>query len=183
MQNYTACETPLGGFQVRNNLATTLTVCIASFKTIGKLQREKLHQSRAMEGHQLGILSSLVWITLEFIYPSDATDWKQMLLAFAAELPLPSQGTPHENSATRESLRMLHTLCLQVLPSMRRGWNCTQMPCPLFVLRSRTQDPNHKTSWRWWLARAGLMTPTYNNSAYTFWASSRQPERLFFSQI
>ena len=49
MQNYTTCETPLGGFQVRNNLATTLTVCITSFKTIGKLEREKLHQSRAVE--------------------------------------------------------------------------------------------------------------------------------------
>ena len=48
MQNYTARETPSGGFQVRNNLATTLTACIASFKTIGKLQREKLHQSRAI---------------------------------------------------------------------------------------------------------------------------------------
>jgi len=48
MQNYTACETPSGGFQVRNNIATTLTVCIDSFKTIGKLQREKLHQSSAI---------------------------------------------------------------------------------------------------------------------------------------
>ena len=28
------------GFEVRNNIATTLNVCIASFKTIGKLQRE-----------------------------------------------------------------------------------------------------------------------------------------------
>ena len=30
-----------GGFEVRNDIALTVTVCIASFKTIGKPQRER----------------------------------------------------------------------------------------------------------------------------------------------
>ena len=45
LQNYTACETPSGGFEVRNNIALTLTVCIASFKTNSKLQRKRLRHS------------------------------------------------------------------------------------------------------------------------------------------
>ena len=36
-----------GGFKVKNNIALTVTVCTASFEAIGKLQRERLHQSRA----------------------------------------------------------------------------------------------------------------------------------------
>ena len=37
----------MGGFEVKNNIALTVTVCTASFEAIGKLQRERLHQSRA----------------------------------------------------------------------------------------------------------------------------------------
>ena len=31
-----------GGFEVKNNIALTLTVCITSFKMIGKLQRDEI---------------------------------------------------------------------------------------------------------------------------------------------
>ena len=38
----------MGGFEVKNNIALMVTmVCIASFKAIGELQRERLRQSRA----------------------------------------------------------------------------------------------------------------------------------------
>ena len=46
--NYTPCETHTGSFEVRNNITLMVTVCIASFKTIGKLQRKRLHQSHAI---------------------------------------------------------------------------------------------------------------------------------------
>ena len=36
-----------GDIEVENNIALMVTVCIASFKVIGELQREKLHHSRA----------------------------------------------------------------------------------------------------------------------------------------
>ena len=36
-----------GGFEVENNIALTVTVCIALFKVIGELQRERLHHSLA----------------------------------------------------------------------------------------------------------------------------------------
>ena len=109
----------------------------------------------------LGILSSPVWITLEFVSWLDVMDWKLMLLVSAAELPMLSQGIPHASSATRESLRMLHTSCLHALSLIRRGWSCTQSPPhPLYVPKSRTQEFTYKISWRWWLARAGLITST-----------------------
>ena len=38
----TACVTPLGSFEVRNNITLMVTVCIASFQMIGELQRERL---------------------------------------------------------------------------------------------------------------------------------------------
>ena len=38
-----------GGFEVKNNIVLVVTVCIASLEVIGKLQREKLHQSHAVE--------------------------------------------------------------------------------------------------------------------------------------
>ena len=44
-QNFTSCETPSGCFEVRNNIALTLTGYIASFKTICKLQKERLHHA------------------------------------------------------------------------------------------------------------------------------------------
>ena len=56
-----------------------------------------------------------------------------------------------------------HTLSLHALPSMRRGWSCTQRPCPWYIPKSRssrTRELTHKSPWRWWLARGGLMTPT-----------------------
>ena len=34
-------------FLVKNNIASTVTVCIASFEAIGEIQRKRLHQSRA----------------------------------------------------------------------------------------------------------------------------------------
>ena len=37
---HTPCGTQTGGFEVKNNIALTATVCIASFEAIGKLQRE-----------------------------------------------------------------------------------------------------------------------------------------------
>ena len=36
IQNYIFCEIPLGGFEVGNNIALKVTVCIALFKTISK---------------------------------------------------------------------------------------------------------------------------------------------------
>ena len=39
--------TPWGGFEIRNNIALTVTVCITSFEAIGELQRERLRQSCA----------------------------------------------------------------------------------------------------------------------------------------
>ena len=47
MQSYTSCETHTGGFEVRNSIALTVTVCITSFEVIGELQRKILHQSHA----------------------------------------------------------------------------------------------------------------------------------------
>ena len=40
--------TSSGSFEVRNNTALMATVYIALFKTIGELQRERLHQLRAI---------------------------------------------------------------------------------------------------------------------------------------
>ena len=37
----------MSDFEVKNNIALTVTVCIASFEVISELQRERLHQSRA----------------------------------------------------------------------------------------------------------------------------------------
>ena len=37
----------MSDFEVKNNIALTITVCIASFEVIGELQRERLRQSRA----------------------------------------------------------------------------------------------------------------------------------------
>ena len=37
----------MGGVEVENDIALTVTVCIASFEVIGELQRERLHHSRA----------------------------------------------------------------------------------------------------------------------------------------
>ena len=37
----------MGSFEVKNNIALIVTVCIALFKAIGELQRERLRQSRA----------------------------------------------------------------------------------------------------------------------------------------
>ena len=42
------CETPSSGFEVRNIVALTVTVSIASFKMIGKLQSERLRESCAV---------------------------------------------------------------------------------------------------------------------------------------
>ena len=43
----TECGTHTSDFEVKNNIALTVTVCIASFEVIGELQRERLRQSRA----------------------------------------------------------------------------------------------------------------------------------------
>ena len=129
-------------------------------------------------------LSSPVWITSEFVFFFFICDrLVLMLLVSATELSMLSQWIPHASSITRESLRMLHTSCLHALSSKRKGWSCTQRPHPLYTPKSQTRELTHKTSWRWWLARAGLMTPMSKNSAVTFWASSRQPEQASFSQI
>ena len=40
MQSDTPCETHTGGFEVRNNIALTVTVCIGSFEAIGELPRK-----------------------------------------------------------------------------------------------------------------------------------------------
>ena len=37
----------MSDFEVKNNIALTVTVCIAWFEVSGKLQRERLRQSRA----------------------------------------------------------------------------------------------------------------------------------------
>ena len=37
----------MGGIEVKNNIALTVTVCIASSEGIGELQRERLHHSCA----------------------------------------------------------------------------------------------------------------------------------------
>ena len=44
---YTSCGTHTGGFEVKNNIALTVMVLIASFKVIGELHRERLHHSHA----------------------------------------------------------------------------------------------------------------------------------------
>ena len=48
--SYTSCgkDTRTGGLKVENNITLTVTVCIAPFKVIGELQREKLRQSCAI---------------------------------------------------------------------------------------------------------------------------------------
>ena len=48
LQNYTARVTHTGGFKVGNNITLTVTVCITSFKMIGKLHRKKSYQSLAV---------------------------------------------------------------------------------------------------------------------------------------
>ena len=35
----------MGGFEVKNNIMFTVTICIASFKAIDELQKKRLHQS------------------------------------------------------------------------------------------------------------------------------------------
>ena len=45
---YAACETHLDSFEVRNNIALMVTVCIALFEVISKLQKKRLHQSHAV---------------------------------------------------------------------------------------------------------------------------------------
>ena len=47
LHSYTPCGTHTSDFEVKNNIALTVTVCIASFEVIGKLQRERLRQSCA----------------------------------------------------------------------------------------------------------------------------------------
>ena len=47
LHSYTACGTHTSDFEVKNNIALMVTICIASFEVIGELQREKLRQSRA----------------------------------------------------------------------------------------------------------------------------------------
>jgi len=47
MQICTSFETPSGGFEVKNNIALTVTVSTASFEEISELQSERLHQSLA----------------------------------------------------------------------------------------------------------------------------------------
>ena len=47
LHSYTPSGTHTSDFEVKNNIALTVTVCIASFEVISKLQRERLHQSRA----------------------------------------------------------------------------------------------------------------------------------------
>ena len=47
MHGYTPCGTHTGGIEVKNNIALTVTVCIALFVVIGELQRERLCHSRA----------------------------------------------------------------------------------------------------------------------------------------
>ena len=37
---YTPCETHMGGFEVKNDIALTVTVCIALFKAISELQKD-----------------------------------------------------------------------------------------------------------------------------------------------
>ena len=37
----------MSDFEVKNNIALTVTVCIASFEVISELQRERLRQSHA----------------------------------------------------------------------------------------------------------------------------------------
>lgn len=48
VQNYIACETPSGNFEVRNDIACMVTTCITLFKTIDKLQTERLCHSSAI---------------------------------------------------------------------------------------------------------------------------------------
>ena len=47
LHGYTPSETHTGSFEVKNNIALTVTVCIALFEVIGEVQRERLCQSRA----------------------------------------------------------------------------------------------------------------------------------------
>ena len=47
LQSYTSCETHTGGFEVRNSITLTVTVCISLFEVIGELQSKVLHQSHA----------------------------------------------------------------------------------------------------------------------------------------
>ena len=42
LHSYTPCGTHTSDFEVKNNIALTVTVCIASFEVIGEFQRERL---------------------------------------------------------------------------------------------------------------------------------------------
>ena len=44
LHSYTSCGTHTSDFDVKNNIAFKVTVCIASFKVIGELQWERLRQ-------------------------------------------------------------------------------------------------------------------------------------------
>ena len=50
----------MSGFEFRNNIALTITVCIALFKVIDELQRKRLHQSRATVFRWKGQISARV---------------------------------------------------------------------------------------------------------------------------
>ena len=47
LHSYTPCGTHSSDFEVKNNIALMVVVCIASFEVIVELQRERLRQSRA----------------------------------------------------------------------------------------------------------------------------------------
>ena len=47
LHSYTPCGTHTSDFEVKNNIALMVTVCIASFEAIGEVERERLHQSHA----------------------------------------------------------------------------------------------------------------------------------------
>ena len=47
MQGYTPYETHTSCFEVKNNIALTVTICVTSFEVIGELQKKKFCQSRA----------------------------------------------------------------------------------------------------------------------------------------
>ena len=87
--------THTGGFEVKNNIALTVIVCIVSFEAIGELQKERLHHSRAPA-------FKLEWTNTWTIPASEE------LSTFVAHLP---------SSSTRSVVGGSHLL-------YRRSWPC-----------------------------------------------------------
>ena len=91
------CEANMGGFEVRNNIALMITVCIALFKAIGELQKEKT--SVTCPSVQLGGPTRLRTCTeLRVMHGNSRSTWQQLSKCISVPVlscKLEPVGTPY----------------------------------------------------------------------------------------